>query len=224
MKSKFFHGAAMATLLASTAASPALAQNFFTAPTGYQPGDVLTHVSILGVIPENLASAVSKPDLPGFHVHASSSVSPEVDLSYFLTPNLSLELIAATTRHNVWVQNGSTKLKVGSVWVLPPTLTAQWHFPEFAGIRPYVGAGVTVAFFYGASPAHSSGFTATSYSTAVGPTVDAGFDVPISGNWSANFDVKQMFITTAAHVNHGAIHAITELDPTAVGVGVGYKW
>jgi len=217
---KIFHRLGLAGLLAATACTPALAQNFFTGPTGYAAGDLLVRVRAVGVLPENFSSSVR--GLSGFHVRASDSISPDLDGSYFITPHLSFELIAASTRHNVSVSNGATTLKVGSVWVLPPTLTAEYHFAQIGDVRPYAGLGVTVAFWYGASPARGTGFTATDYSTGIGPALDAGFDVPLQGNWVANFDVKQIFITTAAHVNHGAVHAITTLDPTVVGAGVGY--
>jgi outer membrane protein len=218
---------AAAVLLAATACTPALAQNFFTGPTGYESGDILVHAGVVGVFPQNLGSAVTVTGagtVPGLHVHASSGVSPELDGSYFITPHISLELIAATSKHNTWVQGGGvSKIKVGSVWVLPPTLTAQYHFAQFGYVRPYVGVGLTVAFFYGTSPA--AGVSSTSYSTAVGPALDAGFDVPVGGNWSVNFDLKQMFINTAAHVDHGAFAtAHTELDPTVIRVGIGYKF
>jgi len=214
---------AAAALLAATACTPAMAlPNIFTGPTGYQAGDIMVHLSAIGVLPENLGSNVSQ--LPGFRVKTSDGVSPEIDGSYFFTPHLSLQLIAASTRHNVSVSNGAASVKVGATWVLPPTLTLQYHFAQIGRVRPYAGIGITVAFFYGQSPSNGSGFTATHYSTGVGPALDAGFDVPIVGNWSVNVDVKQMFIVTAASVNHGAVHAITQLDPTVVGVGVGYKF
>ncbi len=218
---------AAAVLLAVTACTPALAQNIFTGPTGYEAGNILVRAGVIGVMPENLGSAVTVTGVgtvPGLQVHASSQITPEIDGSYFLTPHLSLELIAATSRHNTWVEGGGVgKIKVGAVWVLPPTLAAQYHFAQIGMIRPYLGAGVTVAFFYGTSPA--AGVSSTSYSTAVGPALDAGFDVPVGGNWSVNFDVKQIFINTAVHLNHGAFAtAHTELDPTVVRLGIGYRF
>lgn len=218
---------AAAVLLAATACTPALAQNILTGPTGYEAGNILVRVGVIGVLPQNLGSAVTVTGVgtvPGLHVHASDSVTPEIDGSYFLTPHVSLELIAATSRHNTWVEGGGVgKIKVGSVWVLPPTLTAQYHFAQIGMIRPYAGVGLTVAFFYGTSPA--AGLSSTGYSTAVGPTLDAGFDIPVSGNWSVNFDVKQMFINTAVHLDHGAFAtAHTELDPTVIRLGIGYKF
>ena len=228
MKSSF-RMAAAAALMAATAYTPALAQNILTGPTGYQAGDVMVHVSLLGVIPMNYASHVSGI-LAGDKVHASSGITPEVDASYFLTPNLSVQLIAATSRHNVWGSGnaaGLGKVKVGSTWVLPPTLTLQYHFAQIGPVQPYAGVGLTVAFFY--SPSRSAELTGLGLKmgglhTAVGPTLDAGFDVPVTGNWTANVDVKQMFLVTGTHVGGSAVGALTELDPLAVGVGVGYKF
>jgi outer membrane protein len=223
MKSTF-RMAAAAALMAATAYTPALAQNLLTGPTGYQAGDILAHLSVIGVIPENFDSHLT--GIPGAKIHASVGVSPELDASYFLTPNLSLQLIAATTRHTITVNGGGLHGTAGSAWVLPPTLTAQWHFAQVGVVRPYVGVGVTVAFFYGVSP--SSQLLGVDdklgLRTAVGPTLDVGFDVPVSGNWSMNVDVKQMFLPTAARVLHGAVRGSTLLDPTVVGVGVGYKF
>lgn len=38
--------------------------------------------------------------------------------------------------------------KVGKVWLLPPTLTFQYHFTDFGAFKPYVGAGVNYTILY----------------------------------------------------------------------------
>lgn len=215
---RFPVGLAALGLLAATGLTPALAQSYFTQPTGYVAGNIVGHVSILGVIPQDFASAASLGK--AWHVNVSAGISPEVDGSYFLTPSWAVEVIAATTRHNVSVVAGGTHVKVGSTWVLPPTISLQYHLPQLGVVRPYAGLGATVAFFYDSHAA--PGITKAGYSTAVGPTVEAGFDVPLAGNWLANLDVKQMFLVTGARVDNGAVRALTELSPTVVGVGVGY--
>lgn len=219
---------AAAVLMAATACTPALAQGYslLSGPTGYKAGDIMTHLSIIGVIPQNMDSHIT--GVPGARLGITTGVSPEVDASYFVTPNLSFQLIAATSRHTITAKGGAlgNGATLGSTWVLPPTLTAQWHFPQIGVVRPYVGVGITVAFFYGTSP--SSQLLGTSdklgLRTAVGPSFEAGFDVPVQGNWSINVDVKQMILPTAARLDHGAIHAMTGLNPTVVGFGVGYKF
>lgn len=67
------------------------------APVGKQAGTFMVRLRAIGVLPENLSSATSL----GGSVHTSNQAAPEVDLSYFLTDHLALELIAASTRHEV---------------------------------------------------------------------------------------------------------------------------
>lgn len=234
-----FRTVVAASMLSGAAVTPALAQGYslISGPTGYQPGDIMTHLSIIGVIPQNMDSHVNAPGLgipnTGARLGISSGVSPELDASYFVTKNLSFQLIAATSRHTITAKGGKLGAggTLGSTWVVPPTLTAQWHFPQVGLVRPYVGVGITVAFFYGTSPSAQimsnlklSGNSKLGLRTAVGPSFEAGFDVPIQGNWSMNVDVKQMILPTAARLDHGAVHAMTGLNPTVVGFGVGYKF
>ncbi len=189
-----------------------------TAPS-FQPGDVLIHLRAIGVLPENFSSSVSAI---GGHVHATDQPAPEIDLSYFLTSHVSVEAIAASTRHEVSASGTAIgKVDVGSIWVLPPTITLQYHLAPIGGFSPYAGAGVTVAFFY---DSHAAGPTVTKigYNTGVGPALDAGFDYSLGGAWYANFDVKQIFVNTEARINHSTIIAKTSLSPTVVGAGIGY--
>ena len=94
----------------------------------------------------------------GGDVEISSAFVPELDFTYFFTKNIAAELILATTKHdvnttasNISAVGGPTSADVdlGSVWLLPPTLTLQYHFNTEQGIRPYVGAGVNYTIFYG---------------------------------------------------------------------------
>src|SRR5579871_3898102 len=93
--------------------------------SGFQSGTVLVRVRGLDVVPQ-VSSSVSAV---GGSVHAADNLVPEIDGTYFFTPNLSAELIAAVTYHTVKdVDSAAGTLPLGSVRLLPPTLTAQWHF------------------------------------------------------------------------------------------------
>ncbi len=158
------------------------------------------------------------------HKLTTGTAMPEVDFSYFLTDHIAFELIAATTRHTITANNTALgKVAVGTTWILPPTLTVQYHFFPHDRFSPYVGAGLNVSFFYGSSAAGGA-VTHLSLENAVGPALQVGFDYNVSGHWFANFDVKQIFLTTTAHLNHGAIHAKTALDPLVIGAGIGYRF
>jgi outer membrane protein len=190
---------------------------------GKEAGTFMLRARAIGVIPEDNSSSISGI---GGHVNATAQAAPEVDLSYFLTDNIAFELIAATTRHEVSATGTALggKVDVGSVWVLPPALTVQYHFMPHSAFSPYVGVGLDVMFFYDAHPAGA--VTHVSFGNNVGPVLQAGIDYNFTGHWFANFDVKQIFINTDAHVDAlgTTVKARTSLDPLVVGMGIGYRF
>ncbi|PPQ27306.1 OmpW/AlkL family protein [Rhodopila globiformis] len=193
---------------------------------GKQAGTFMIRLRAIGVIPEDNSSSIN--GFPGARVNVTDQAAPEVDFSYFLTDNIAFELIAASTRHELsaTIPNPPLgKVDVGSAWVLPPTLTVQYHFMPHSAFSPYIGAGVTVAFFYGTSPAGGA-VTHFSVGNNVGPAIQAGFDYNLTGHWFFNFDVKQIFLNADAHVDAlgTTLHAHTALDPLVVGTGIGYRF
>jgi outer membrane protein len=100
--------------------------DFTQPPVGKAAGAFMIRLRAIGVIPLDASSSVSTI---GGHVSTTASAAPEIDFSYFLTDNVALELIAATTQHTLSA-NGTAvgDVKVGSTWVLPPTLMVQYHF------------------------------------------------------------------------------------------------
>jgi outer membrane protein len=216
------------TVLGGLALGPsAFAQsllNFDQPLVGKQAGTFMIRARALGLIPENNSSSISKI---GGTVSATAQAAPELDLSYFLTDNIAVELIAATTRHTISAMNSAvgSKLDVGSVWALPPTLTVQYHFMPRRAFSPYVGAGVNVTFWYGARAANPP-VTHFSVGTSLGPAIEAGFDYNFAGHWFLNMDVKQIFMNTDAHVDAlgTTVKAHTTLDPVVVAAGIGYRF
>ncbi len=211
-------------LSAMACGSLAFAQSPFdlsAPPVGKQAGTIMIRVRAIGVIPLDSSSSIS---VIGGQVNATAQAAPEADFSYFFTDNIAVELIAATTRHNVSASNTAIgHVDVGSVWALPPTLTLQYHFFPHERFSPYLGAGINAPFFYGAHPAGPA-VTQVTFSDNVGAAIQAGIDYNIGGHWFANADVKQIFLNTTASINGGAIKAHTALNPLVVGMGIGYRF
>lgn len=190
---------------------------------GKQAGTFMLRARAIGVLPLDSSSSISAI---GGHVSTTDQAAPEVDLSYFLTDNVAFELIAATTRHEVAGQSTALgKVDVGSVWALPPTLTAQYHFMPHSAFSPYVGVGLNLMFFYDAKPARPV-VSHVSFEDNAGAALQAGFDYNFSGHWFANVDVKQIFVSTEAHLRTalGPVTAKADLNPMVVGVGIGYRF
>ncbi len=154
----------------------------------------------------------------GGKANVDNKVVPEVDVSYFFTSNIALELIAATSKHNVKLNHGTN---LGDVWLLPPTLMLQYHFTDVKYVKPYVGAGVNYTHFYNSN---AGDLNSVHYKDSLGGALQAGVDVPIKNNWYFNFDVKKIWINSDVKFNDGAVRASVDINPWVVGTGIGYRF
>lgn len=150
-------------------------------------------------------------------LHVSSKTMPDVDVSYFFTPNWAAELVLTYPQKHTVTLDGAG---IGTFKHLPPTLTAQYHFMPGAQVNPYLGAGVNYTLISkvnllngGASLEHDS----------VGLALQAGFDVKIDDRWSFNVDVKKIQIGSDVMIG-GAKASHVKVDPLLFGVGVGYRF
>jgi outer membrane protein len=148
----------------------------------------------------------------------SDIVLPEVDVSYFFSPNLAVELILTVPQQHDVKANGT---KIGTISQLPPTLLAQYHFP-MNGYKPYVGAGINYTKFTTSDIAVGA-TVVTPDSSSWGGALQVGVDVPLSGNMYFNFDVKKVFIKTNVNAGGNSIGTL-KVDPLLVGVGIGWRF
>ena len=139
---------------------------------------------------------------------------PEIDFTYFVTPNISMELILGTARHEVTLNGAS----LGKLNVLPPTLTVQYHFNPTPKIKPYVGAGLNYTRFYNVD---LPGFKVDSNS--FGGALQAGVDIEVTKNGYINLDVKKIWIDT--DVKSGGVKLTNlEINPVVWGIGYGFRF
>ena len=184
-------------------------------------GDINVRLRGIGVVPTERGAIKTAAGAPtGLNATVDNDYVPEVDISYFVTPNIALELIAATTKHDVSASNG---LDMGSVWLLPPTLTVQYHFTPTARFSPYVGAGLNYTIFYNEK---KGAVNSISYDDNIGYALQAGIDYAIVGAWSFNIDVKKLWLSTDVKADLGGtkLKADVDLNPWIFGVGVGYRF
>jgi len=160
----------------------------------------------------------------GGEADIDSDSVPELDITYFFTDNIAAELILATTRHRVDV-SGSTlgNVDLGKVSLLPPTLTAQWHFIPDGTFRPYVGAGLNYTIFYDESAPRGT-VNSINYRNSIGYALQAGMDYGIDDHWGINADIKKIFLNTDLELNGGGITADVDIDPWVFGLGVAYRY
>ncbi len=175
----------------------------------------------------------------GAELAVSDKVIPELDISYYFTKNIAAELILAVgTRHNVSIKGDSAGVignqGLGSVNLLPPTLTAQWHFNPDQTFDPYVGAGINYTIMLDKNLKGSAGAIAGNKikieSDSWGPALQAGFDINLKDGWLINADVKYVWLDTDVELKGAATgnawRKIDSLDinPWVVGIGIGKKF
>jgi len=168
----------------------------------------------------NLDSA--NKDSTGLDLSINNKVIPELDVTYFFTPNFAAELIL-TYPQKQDIRSGSTQ--IGSLKHLPPTLTAQYHFLPEGSIRPYVGAGVNYTLFSSVDfkPAVNAALKPGVESSSFGLALQAGVDIKLDTHLYLNFDIKKVQIKTDI-TSFGAKAGTFKVDPLLVGVGLGWRF
>jgi outer membrane protein len=180
------------------------------------------------ILVDPIASSSSiKPTLGGHADDISTEATVEFDVNYFFTKNISTELILATTKHNVEARNTVLgDVNLGTVNLLPPTLTALYHFFPESRVSPYIGAGINYTYFYSVNP--GSVATSVDYKNSIGPALQAGFDVALNNHWSLNADVKKLYINSDVTVETGGAlptqKTSVDINPFVFGVGFGYRF
>jgi outer membrane protein len=201
-------------------------------PAFAEAGDTFVRVRGIMVAPTESSGGIL-PTFPTEGVSVNNSIMPEVDITYMVDDHVGLELIAATTKHHASGKTGTTGGigKLASTWVLPPTLTLQYHFAPQAKVRPYVGAGVNYTMFYSEKPSAgletAVGQTDVKMKSSFGWAAQAGIDFDINEKMFLNLDVKYIDIDTTARLATTAIgtqRVRISLDPVVVGVGVGFRF
>ena len=161
---------------------------------------------------------MANKDSTGLGLTANNKVIPEVDVTYFFNKNVAAELVLTVPQKQT-VNSTYFGGDIGTFKHLPPTLLAQYHFTDFNGFKPYVGAGINYTKI---SNVHLLDGAATLDSHSWGGALQVGVDIPLDKNWSLNFDVKKIYIKTDVYTtsNLGTL----KLDPVAASVGIGYRF
>ena len=181
-----------------------------------QEGSWLVRVRAVNLDPANKSDPIGGTGASD-RLTINSKVIPELDISYFFTPNWATELVLTYPQKQKVSLDGA---QIGTFKHLPPTLTLQYHFTPEKTISPYVGAGInytrisSVDILNGAARLEKS---------SVGLALQAGVDFKIDKNWSINLDVKKVQIRSDVNTAAGQLSAV-KIDPWLIGVGVCYRF
>ncbi len=181
----------------------------------------------VGVVTPNQSAKIG---IIGGDVQISDAFIPELDFTYFFTEHFAAELILGTAKHDVKAINTiAGDIDLGSAWLLPPTLTAQYHFytSDKKIFKPYIGAGVNYTLFYNVK---SGAVADVKYDNALGYAAQVGFDLMLDDTFFINVDAKRLFLSTDVTVDATnlvpglVVPAEVDIDPWLFGIGVGMKF
>lgn len=207
------------TLLKTVSITAIVIAGLSSTAVAKQAGDFLMRVRAIYVVPNEDATTSI-----GGTLGINNDIVPELDFTYFVTDNIGVELILATSKHHVTALNTAlgASVPLGNVMLLPPTLNLQYHFNPKGDFSPYIGAGVNYTFYYNENAAGGA-ITDINLNDGFGFSLQAGLDFKIDDKWSVNFDVKRVWLNTDALVN-GAVTADVDIDPWIFGFGFGYTF
>ncbi|MBR7630105.1 outer membrane beta-barrel protein [Aeromonas popoffii] len=177
----------------------------------HQAGDILVRGGLAFVSPQTSSDDVLQID---------SNMQLGLTLSYLITDNWGVELLAATPfSHSVSLAG----TEVAKVKHLPPTLMAQYYFGDAKSkVRPYIGAGVNYTTFFDEQGRGELAGTEINVDSSWGLAGQVGLDMAITDRWFVNASAWIMDIDTDVHTAVGTIN--TSIDPMAFMFGVGYRF
>lgn len=179
----------------------------------------MIRVRAVGVLPHSSA----RLNIPG-SAHISDDVVPEIDFSYFFTPNLAVEVICCVSHHTIRGRGAISGLKLGDTWVIPATVTAQYHFTNFGAFKPYVGVGVNYSIYFNEDS--GPGISRLNLKNSVGPAAQVGFDYMFNEHWGVNFDLKKIYMQPKIRLAAGGadVRGKAKINPWVTGVGITYRF
>lgn len=186
---------------------------FSSAASAYEKGHWLLRVGAGNVEPKSSNGLVASVD---------SGAALVFNGTYFFTPNVAFEILAATPfSHDITLASDGTK--VGEAKHLPPTFSLQYHFDTQGAFRPYVGAGVNYTLFFDEDTTGPLAGTSLKLDDSVGLAAQLGADIDISETMFINFDVRWIDINTDAELDGSPLEEV-EIDPLVYSLTLGWNF
>jgi len=191
-------------------------------------------VGAIEIEPKVESGAISAPALPNSLGDVGKDTEPVAIINYGITDNITAEFtIAKPYKHSIYGAGAIAGTgELGTAHALPPTLFAQYRFfSPNAAFRPYVGLGVTYAYFY----KETGSFRMTALTDPGGPPTTFSIDnkLTYSGQIGAVWNFNEKWFLNAALVKtrlRTDVHFSTgqnqhmKLDPKSTVLTLGYKF
>lgn len=173
---------------------------------GWRTGDQSDAVPLLGLRADQIAT--------------SDEALAELEVSYFVTPRLSLSVSGGTpVTHDAFI-NGST---IGTFKQTPLSARALLHLWPTARLRPYVGAGIVVAPISDVNLVAAGVGRFALETPAVGPVGQVGADIQLTKRLFLNADVRYALVGVTLNAGVNPVSNLG-LNPLTFGGGIGVRF
>jgi outer membrane protein len=193
---------------------------------------------------DSMAGTPINLSIPNTGAGVSSSDTLGLSAGYFITDHIATELeIGIPPKFNLQGEGQFASFgTIGSARLWSPALLFKFYFnqPE-AKFRPYVGLGVTRAWFTDAKITSGAfeqgalgGPTSVSTDRSWAPVLNAGFNYAFTKHWFAGFSVSFIPVDVTATLNSsvntqvGTLTRVSEakihLDPIVTYLKIGYMF
>jgi len=185
----------------------------------YEGGDWRTTIGMTNIQPEQTNGQI---DIGGGPVDVKVDDATQLSFTgaYFFTPGLALELLASLPfQHDITIDGAAGV----STKHLPPTLTLQYHFNSGGTVIPYLGLGLNYTTFLSTKAYGAYAGADVDIEDSTGAAFQAGLDYMINDNLFVNVDLRYVQLESDIKVG-GTKVGKAEINPTIVGVSLGYKF
>ena len=198
-------------------------------------GTWMARVGATGIYPQVSSGDLSPPAWPNTQTDVSSDWSLGGGITYMITDNWSVDVpLALPFTHTLTGAGAIAGVgTIGTTKALPLTVWGQYRFGEAkAAFRPYLGAGLTYAYFYdenatntlnalsGGTPSNPTTFSIES-KFALG--VQAGATYAFNERWFLDGMVGYTWLKNTTTLSTGQTQQMT-LNPVSVALAIGYRF
>jgi outer membrane protein len=197
-------------------------------------GTWMARVGATTIAPQVNSGNLSAPSFANSKTDVGSASALSGGVTYMYTDNFSVDVpLAVPFKHKLYGAGALSGLgQIGEVKALPVTVFAQYRFMEAkSALRPYVGLGVTYAYFFNASGSAAL----TALTNPGGPptaikvdskwsvTPQVGATLAVNDKWFVDVFYSKTNLSTTTKLSTGQTVDVA-LDPNSYGLTVGYKF
>ncbi len=176
-----------------------------------EKGDWIVRVGAHSIDPKSDNSPV---------VSVDSATQLTFDFTYLISDHVGVEVLAALPfEHDIKLNGGPV---VASTKHLPPTASLNYRFGG-ANIQPYIGVGLNYTRFSGEKTRGALAGSSLDLDSSIGFAFQVGFDASIGERMLFNAVLRKISIETEADLN-GSYLTDVQIDPIAIGVGIGWEF